>query len=395
MRNIYVGDFVKKLNVLIITKEYNDILSGAGRYAIDLIDGVLSKGHNVSVLCPNTNQKLEQNNDLDIYYFSNSQIDLRHGNWMLVSSKINQELSKIQKNNKFDVIHFAEARDALFFKNITNTPIVGTVHDYHFANATKNFCYYKRVYSQNWFQRYLYYNFGHFLEHKIVGKMDRVITSSLYVANSTIKEYNLKQDKLSVIYNGIRSENVSRFSSKNKPIVLFVGNNFQGKGLQTLIKSSKTIINSYPNVQFVVVGNDPNSKNNMINMCNKLNVLDNFKFKNHLEHHEVYDLYKSSTVLAYPSLADNFPYTILESMVNGLPVVSTYVGGIKEMISQNENGFLIETFDYFSLAKYIIKLISDTELWDNISKNGINTAKKFSYEDMIEKTINVYYQCLK
>ena len=130
-------------------------------------------------------------------------------------------------------------------------------------------------------------------------------------------------------------------------------------------------------------------------MCNKLNVLDNFKFKNHLKHHEVYDLYKSSTVLAYPSLADNFPYTILESMVNGLPVVSTSVGGIKEMISQNENGFLIETFDYFSLAKYIIKLISDTELWDNISKNCINTAKKFSYEDMIEKTINVYYQCLK
>ena len=96
------------------------------------------------------------------------------------------------------------------------------------------------------------------------------------------------------------------------------------------------------------------------------------------------------------SIGEGIPLTIIEAMAAGVPVVSTNVGGIPEMVSMGETGFLHDSGDADGLAESIVTLTNNA----NLRSNVIDAARQrafdvFSREQMLASYAKLYQEMLR
>lgn len=98
------------------------------------------------------------------------------------------------------------------------------------------------------------------------------------------------------------------------------------------------------------------------------------------------------------AVADNegFPNTVVEYMSVGRPVISTDVGGVKEIIQEPLNGLLIQPGDREGLSEKMIMLVNDTELRSSMAENAKKTvAERFSQQEMIDRLEAFFHKKLE
>ena len=106
-------------------------------------------------------------------------------------------------------------------------------------------------------------------------------------------------------------------------------------------------------------------------------------------------LYNSANLYIAPSLQDNLPNTVLESISCGTPVVAFKVGGMTDMITHNENGYLVELKSSKDLADGIVKLLSDSELLKEMGNNCRQKAiNQFGKSKVANQYLNLYQKLL-
>jgi glycosyltransferase involved in cell wall biosynthesis len=86
---------------------------------------------------------------------------------------------------------------------------------------------------------------------------------------------------------------------------------------------------------------------------------------------------------------EGFSHQILEAMAAGLPVITTAVGGNREIIRQGENGFMVKYNDEFNLIEAIKTVWQTEELRTRFIEEGKKTAEKFNVGKMLKETIDV------
>ncbi|MBN2090315.1 glycosyltransferase family 4 protein [candidate division KSB1 bacterium] len=100
-------------------------------------------------------------------------------------------------------------------------------------------------------------------------------------------------------------------------------------------------------------------------------------------------------IFILPSYVENFPVSILEAMRAGMPVVTTPVGAIPEIINDQENGFIVPAGDIKQFASKIIKLCQDGSLRESISKTNLDKAlKNYSPEQYKTQLCEIYQQLI-
>jgi len=110
---------------------------------------------------------------------------------------------------------------------------------------------------------------------------------------------------------------------------------------------------------------------------------------------ELVSLYNSADLYIAPSLQDNLPNTVLESISCGTPVVAFKVGGITDMITHSENGYLAEIKSSKDLANGIVELLSDSDLLDEMGNNGRQKAiNLFEESKVANQYLNLYQELL-
>jgi glycosyltransferase involved in cell wall biosynthesis len=106
---------------------------------------------------------------------------------------------------------------------------------------------------------------------------------------------------------------------------------------------------------------------------------------------EKWAIYQKADLLILPSYEEGLPYVIIEAMASGLPIISTPVGGIPEVIKEGINGFLINPGDYEALANRIIQLVQNKELRLTIGhKNQEDAKNKYAQEQIFLNLENIY-----
>jgi len=106
--------------------------------------------------------------------------------------------------------------------------------------------------------------------------------------------------------------------------------------------------------------------------------------------------YAAADVFVAPSLEDNLPNTILESLSCGTPVVAFDIGGIPDMVSHKENGYLVPGFDTSELANGIRWLIEDRLRWKNLSHGARNTVtQSFTLKCSASRYLDLYGEILE
>lgn len=109
---------------------------------------------------------------------------------------------------------------------------------------------------------------------------------------------------------------------------------------------------------------------------------------------DVSPFYTMADMMVLPSHTEGSPNTLLEAMAAGLPIVATCVGGVREIATDEKDALLVEKQNPGRLAGAIARVLSDTALRNNISKNARRTASAYSPEAYCNFMISLYKRCL-
>ena len=110
----------------------------------------------------------------------------------------------------------------------------------------------------------------------------------------------------------------------------------------------------------------------------------------------IYQYLAHSDVILMPSLHEGLPYTLLESMALGTPLITSQVGGLAEILNNNVTGLLIPPGDYQALAKAISSLRNDPQLRQLLGENAQQVQRaRYSVKSMTELYCKAYQNSLR
>ncbi len=231
-----------------------------------------------------------------------------------------------------------------------------------------------------------------------------IICITNFTRKYLIENYNIPRDKIHLIYQGTE---IDRFTSTKKsreesfkiyplsanvsPVLASVGSLEKRKGQIILLKAIKKLIsnNELPNMHLMIVGEGPDEKMlkvKTIEMGLK-NYVTFFPFTNKPNY-----IFDRIDILILPSLyKEGLPNVLLESMSMGVPVISSHIAGVPEIISDGKTGYMVESGNVDDLARNILKLWSDKENYQKMKTNSKSLIeKKFNKKKQFKEFLNFF-----
>lgn len=206
------------------------------------------------------------------------------------------------------------------------------------------------------------------------------------------KRFGVEDKAIKVIYNGVDKNLFSPLKSQNTnihPTVVTVARIDPLKDIVTLMRSAAIVRESVPDVRFVVYGSVsvPGYYEQCLELRRELGLEETFIFAGHTT--DVPSAYRSGDVIALSSISEAFPYSVVEAMMTGKPVVTTDVGGIKEAIG--DTGFVVRPRNPEQLAEGIMKLLGNPELRNEIGEEARQRALNFfTIQKVLEMHLKSY-----
>lgn len=203
--------------------------------------------------------------------------------------------------------------------------------------------------------------------------------------------------RIEVVPNGIDTKkfNFDKYESReklgldhDKKIVLFVGRLEPVKGLKYLIEAI-SILKDTKNLELIVVGNG-NEKHKLERLAEDLKLNENVTFAGKISNKKIPEYMAAADMFVLPSLSEGFPVVLLEAMAAGLPIVTTKVKGLPEIIEDNVNGLLVLPKNPEELADKINLLLNDENLTKKISILNKEKSKSYSWENVALTLEKVY-----
>lgn len=264
------------------------------------------------------------------------------------------------------------------------------------------------------------YDASSWVEKTAIEMADAVIAVSKETKEDVLKYFNVPEEKIKVIYNGINLQEyvVTKETSaleeygidKSKPYVLFVGRITRQKGIIYLVNAIKYIDQE---TQIVLCAGAPDTPEIAKEMEDSVNEVKKTRdnviwIDKMLSKKEVIQLYSHADVFCCPSIYEPFGIINIEAMACETAVVASAVGGIKEVVVDGETGILVQVKqqdsapfepvnpDKFSrdLAAGINKLINNKELRDRMAKNGRKRVEDTFDWTAIAKQVEALYKSL-
>ena len=182
----------------------------------------------------------------------------------------------------------------------------------------------------------------------------------------------------------MKSEKVKKYNVNNKIKYISVGDISPLKNQEFLINVMYDLIHEHSvSCELLIIGQIKNLNyfNKLEQLICKLDLQKFIKIKPYQKN--IYRFLYKSDVFLHSSKSESFPYSILEAMNVGLPIISSNVGGIKEQISQNKNGYLYPLNNKKKAIQKILLLKSKKliKLYGLNSKNIFE--RNFTHEAMI------------
>jgi glycosyltransferase involved in cell wall biosynthesis len=200
-------------------------------------------------------------------------------------------------------------------------------------------------------------------------------------------------DKATVIYNSVSDSDVKAKEVADRVYppynILFLGLFLQRKGIFDLLEAMKLVLKKTSDVQLIICGKGQIEL--VRNYATKLGIEDFVTIPGWVSGTRKRLLLEQGYMLVLPSYIEAFPMSLLEAMAAGLPVITTAVGCVREIVEDEVEGFVIQPGDIQMLSKRMERLLKDNSLWKNMSQAASQKVNfKFSQKKALLQFESLY-----
>ncbi|MBR2067084.1 MAG: glycosyltransferase, partial [Solobacterium sp.] len=224
---------------------------------------------------------------------------------------------------------------------------------------------------------------------RIIEAADAIISPSEFIVNA-FKKTGFNGEKMHVIKNGLFVEEFKDAKHKDaeKIRITFVGHFGMHKGVIVLLEALHLL--NMSNVEVCLAGSGEEKANYLI-YAHEHNLKKQITYLGRVHHDEIKEVYENSDIFVLPSICpENSPVTITEAMACGVPVVASNIGGIPELVKDEESGYLFEAGNAEDLADKLRILIEDKEKRIRMGKKGKEIASNWTYANQVQQVFDIY-----
>lgn len=222
-----------------------------------------------------------------------------------------------------------------------------------------------------------------------------------YIKHSAAKGYFRKRpDKFKQVPFGV---DLNRFkidlneNRRNEKAILFVGGVDKAhyfKGLSNLLHAFKIVKKRIKNSQLIIVG-EGEMKSSYINLANNLGISESVIFAGHVNNEKLPNYYHDCDVFVLPSINKNeaFGLVLLEAMASGKPVITTNLPGVRSVLKNGRQGFVVAPNDIEALAGRIIKILANEKLAHKMGRSARKLVEnKYTWEEAGKELDLIYHR---
>ena len=232
------------------------------------------------------------------------------------------------------------------------------------------------------------------IEKMINGKTLRSGTKILVSNNETkkiiIDEYNVMQEKISIVPNGVDLSMFNITKKKNPKKVVFAGAMYYHRGLDVLLETIPLVIEKIPDAKFVLLGSG--TEMDKLKEIVSKNKLDNsVEFKGWIEREKIPENIADASIGIGPLRLTKvtsraLPIKVLEYMAVSLPLIAQKGTLPNDVLENEKNGFFVE--NHIELAEKIILLLNEPKKVQNMGAHSLKLVQKFSWDQVVDSVIN-------
>lgn len=306
-------------------------------------------------------------------------LHLVNANSPWISIREQRELPQILKRLQIDLFHAPSFVGPVFVP----CAMVMTIHDLNHMVLPQFYTLFHQMYYQIVVQR-------------SIKRSKYILTVSKFSKKEIVRTLALDPDKIFVTYNGVSEdykpvedkfylEYVRDIYGLPERFIFCVSNNKPHKNVHQLVRAY-----CYSNVDIPLVLACP-TDSNLIRIAENYGKKHLVYFSKFIEEQHLPAVYSLTDLFVYPSTYEGFGLPPLEALACGAPVVVARSSSLPEVVG--DNAIFANPFDYKAIAAALESGVYDEALREQLKKKGLGHAKSFSWDQMIEKTIQVYELC--
>lgn len=403
------------MKILLVNK-FHYLKGGSEKYYFDLAKLLKEHGHDVALFSMDGENNIKT--DCKEYFVENSDMNSKNvfkALDVIYSKKNEKAMEKALDDFKPDIVHLNNFQRQLSASIIQpmkkrNIPIVFTAHDLQaicpaivMLDKDKNICekclkgkYMNCIKGKCVKNSRLKSLLGaiegrYYRNKKIFSKqIDKIITPSEFYKTKLVED-GISPEKIVALHNFIDIDDYN-VKIEDEGYALYFGRIIKEKGVLNLIKAFKNIENN----KLYIAGDGPDmEKVKKYIKDNKLE--EKIKLLGFLNSDQVKNYVRKARFIVVPSVwYENCPYSVLEALAMGKPIIGSNLGGIHELVKNNETGLIYKYDDINDLTDKMIVLFEDKNKAEEMGKNAKEIAKsKFSKDAYYDKIIKIYEGVMK
>jgi len=368
------------MRIAIFTDTFMPNIDGVVTFTTNLSKELANKGHKVFIICPKykNNQEFQYKN---IKIIRINCIPAFFYEGYKFASPFSWRLLSIIKKEKIDIIHFQTpislGIQAILISKILKIPLVGTFHTNiadpnYLKHINITHSYMQKI---SWEYSKMYYN------------QADLRTCPSQTTKKELLKHGFKKP-IKAISNGIGLESFKPAKNNRKQkILIFIGRIAYEKNIFYLLECFKMVLKKIPDTKLIIVGEGPQFEE-VKQKVKSLGLSKNIILTGRISHDELINsqTFNSADLFVTASTTETQGISTMEAQAKGIVCIGVSAGGIKDLIKNNYNGFLVKEGDKKKYADCIIKLLTNKSLYKKMKANTLKEIKKHE----LKKVIKIY-----